>query len=976
MPSASSVVFNIYENDILNRFPGYTLTRTTAGNTITWTLRDGGSNFIQKYSGLTDSEVLRKLRGNLGFPEAVLLLSTTAQKLALSPVSKGQVVFDLDLNQSQVYDGVGWVISPKDTDDLPEGATNLYYTEPRVSANTDVAANTTHRGQTNNPHTVTKSQVGLGNVDNTSDLDKPVSTAQQTALDGKKDDFTENSAFNKNFGSSASTVCEGDDARLSDARPPTSHTHLEADITDLDKYTKAEVDALVPDDTDGLPEGSSNLYYSDTLVSNNSDVAANTAKRSYPVADENKLLGIEPLAEVNTINAGDNVSSLVNDVPYLSTVSGGDHTTLSNIGINSHAQLDSHVADNTIHFTEASLNLSDKEDKVNKGIANGYAPLDGTNKIPDSYLPTSTVQFKGTFGSVGSTTGGDLPSSGNTEGDLYICDTNGYSSAEAGLTFDNGDHALYDGSGWHKIDNNESVSSVFGRMGAVIAQNNDYTWNQIDKAASDIADIATKSHTSLTDIGSNTHAQIDTKISDLEAGKEDAFSKNTGFNKDFGTASGTVAEGNDSRFHAAVTVTDTPEIDLALSGQDISAAIVASSIAEGKLNASVNASLDLADSALQNGDNVSELVNDAGYLTSETPAPVDSVNGKTGVVVLDATDVGALQSGDNVSELVNNDKYVESIQEGFLINVDDTDPKNPIVAFGLGSVVESLTGDGVGGTAQNPVMSYPSAGDIGAAENAHTHSTTDIISGTFADARISETNVTQHESALTVTASQVSDFDTEVSNNTSVSANTAKVSANGSVTTHNDVTNAGSGIIISGIERTNLSNQSGTNTGDEVDASETVKGIVERATDAEAAAGTDTTRYITPKQLADNDGGLGYVLATWGADLQTIGRHPAINGTADGPEIPSLGVSASAPVPAAGTIDTITYYNSTGDNTTEFQIIKNGVVMHTFTCIGPYGVETGINVSTGFVGSVPDNIAIRYSAGMKPASGFYSMYIK
>lgn len=33
----------------------------------------------------------------------------------------------------------------------------------------------------------TKSEVGLGNVDNTSDANKPVSTAQQTALDGKVD---------------------------------------------------------------------------------------------------------------------------------------------------------------------------------------------------------------------------------------------------------------------------------------------------------------------------------------------------------------------------------------------------------------------------------------------------------------------------------------------------------------------------------------------------------------------------------------------------------------------------------------------------------------------------------------------------------------------------------------------------------------------------------------------------------------------
>lgn len=44
---------------------------------------------------------------------------------------------------------------------------------------------TTHINDKNNPHEVTKAQVGLGNCDNTSDLDKPISTATQAALDGK-----------------------------------------------------------------------------------------------------------------------------------------------------------------------------------------------------------------------------------------------------------------------------------------------------------------------------------------------------------------------------------------------------------------------------------------------------------------------------------------------------------------------------------------------------------------------------------------------------------------------------------------------------------------------------------------------------------------------------------------------------------------------------------------------------------------------
>ena len=42
-----------------------------------------------------------------------------------------------------------------------------------------------HIANKSNPHEVTKAQVGLGNVNNTADVDKPISTAVQTALDKK-----------------------------------------------------------------------------------------------------------------------------------------------------------------------------------------------------------------------------------------------------------------------------------------------------------------------------------------------------------------------------------------------------------------------------------------------------------------------------------------------------------------------------------------------------------------------------------------------------------------------------------------------------------------------------------------------------------------------------------------------------------------------------------------------------------------------
>jgi len=49
-----------------------------------------------------------------------------------------------------------------------------------------------HTGSTGNPHAVTKAQVGLGNADNTSDVNKPVSTAQQTAINAKVEDTITN----------------------------------------------------------------------------------------------------------------------------------------------------------------------------------------------------------------------------------------------------------------------------------------------------------------------------------------------------------------------------------------------------------------------------------------------------------------------------------------------------------------------------------------------------------------------------------------------------------------------------------------------------------------------------------------------------------------------------------------------------------------------------------------------------------------
>jgi len=65
-----------------------------------------------------------------------------------------------------------------------------------------------------------------------------------------------------------------------------------------------------------------------------------------------------------------------------------------------------------------------------------------------------------------------------------------------------------------------------------------------------------------------------------------------------------VTDAEKAALHAAVTVTDSSEINFTITGQDITASIIAGSIDEAKLDVSTNASLDLADSAVQPNDDV------------------------------------------------------------------------------------------------------------------------------------------------------------------------------------------------------------------------------------------------------------------------------------------------------------------------------------------------------------------------------------
>lgn len=100
-----------------------------------------------------------------------------------------------------------------------------------------------HIGNKNNPHSVTKTQVGLSNVDNTSDLAKPISTATQTALDtisgnvtAVTDDLADHIADKGNpHGVTKAQVGLSNVDNTSDTAKPVSTAQQQALDTKLDK---------------------------------------------------------------------------------------------------------------------------------------------------------------------------------------------------------------------------------------------------------------------------------------------------------------------------------------------------------------------------------------------------------------------------------------------------------------------------------------------------------------------------------------------------------------------------------------------------------------------------------------------------------------------------------------------------------------------------------------------------------------------
>ncbi len=102
------------------------------------------------------------------------------------------------------------------------------------------------------------------------------------------------------------------------------------------------------------------------------------------------------------------------------------------------------TVDVTIPVAPADAALYEKV--ANKGVANGYAALDATTRLPVAQLPLPAVEFKGNWNAATNTP--TLVDGVGNMGDMYRVTTAG---TQLGIVAGVGDVVFYDGSVWYKL---------------------------------------------------------------------------------------------------------------------------------------------------------------------------------------------------------------------------------------------------------------------------------------------------------------------------------------------------------------------------------------------------------------------------------------------------------------------------------------------------------------------------------------------
>ena len=213
-----------------------------------------------------------------------------------------------------------------------DGVTSAIQTQLDSKASSSTV--TTHTSNTSNPHSVTKTQVGLGNCDNTSDANKPISTLTQAALDLKA--------------ALASPAFTG---------TPTAPTALVGTNTTQvasTAFVKTAIDALV----DGAPGALDTLNEISTQLSNDADaVAALTLVVASKVPATRTINTHDLTADISLTKSDIGLGNCDNTSDANKPVSTATQTALDLKA--SASDVSTHIVDETKHLTSAQNTLLD-----------------------------------------------------------------------------------------------------------------------------------------------------------------------------------------------------------------------------------------------------------------------------------------------------------------------------------------------------------------------------------------------------------------------------------------------------------------------------------------------------------------------------------------------------------------------------------------------------------------------------------------
>ena len=329
-----------------------------------------------------------------------------------------------------------------------------------------------HTSNTENPHNVTKEQVGLGNVDNTSDMDKPISTATLDAL--KK--LQEHSDIVYNVTSLFPGEGQGDNK---------DQWTIQLAVSKLDSY--ADPKYRVPGvkckflDTTGVWR--TYTYYGEIFADSNSwsyDLTSKDftelATTNLPTATQeaNGTMSKEDKKKLDTLSEGIDENTSIKDIVD-EAVNVAKEELQGNIDTVD-SKVEAHIADksNPHQVTKEQVGLGNVTNdaqvkRAEMGIAEGVATLDESGKVPSSQLPDSVlgnVRYSGTWDA-----SKNIPeltdNSPENSGKYYVVSIAG---SQFGINFEPGDWVINNGGNWAKVDNVDAVKSVNGKSGEVVIE--------------------------------------------------------------------------------------------------------------------------------------------------------------------------------------------------------------------------------------------------------------------------------------------------------------------------------------------------------------------------------------------------------------------------------------------------------------------------------------------------------------------------